>query len=127
MESSPGWTFKARRGLKSHPRFFFHNEAEAAFSSLVVAYGLVEMPPCEVRPEHVGYVYLRIGELPEEEVAYPLLPARPYEKVRVRGAGGVKEIREHVFRYFVGSQGPLGHPSRHPPCRLGYLLAAAVA
>jgi len=79
--------------------YFVLYHPEAPFPPLIVTNGLNEIVTRKIRPKDIRYMYLRIGELPEEEVAYPILTARPYEEIRVRDAEGKEPLLEEFLAY----------------------------
>ena len=65
-------------------------EAEPSFPVLKIQERFNKMLFCEIGPQHICYIYLGIGHLPEKKIAYSELAARPYEKIRVRTAGSIE-------------------------------------
>jgi hypothetical protein len=64
--------------------------AEAALAALVVEQGRQQGRLIEIGPEHIGDVQLGVGQLPEQEVADPLLTAGADQQVGIGLAGGVE-------------------------------------
>src|SRR6185295_10243771 len=58
--------------------------SEAAFTRAVRGESSLERGGIEVRPQRVGEMQFRIGELPEQEVAHAPLAAGADEEVRLR-------------------------------------------
>ena len=48
-----------------------------------------EAAPVKIRPQHICEIKLRIGQLPEKEIRYPLLTAGTDQKVRIRKLPGI--------------------------------------
>ena len=80
----------------------------------------------EIRPEGIGHPDLRVGDLPEQEVAHAQLAARPDEEVRVGLARGVQELAEPLLVELAGLGGDVAgvlrrnrHDAIHAPAHLG--------
>src|SRR4030067_2078746 len=58
--------------------------SESPFSLLVIINRFIEMTGAKVRPQDVHKEKLRIGNLPEQEIAYPAFPAGAYHEVHRR-------------------------------------------
>src|SRR2546426_3193137 len=71
--------------------------AEAPFAPLVVEQGQQGLAPTEVWPERGREVHLRVGELPEQEVADARLAARSDEEVWIREPVGGEIAFQEVF------------------------------
>jgi hypothetical protein len=71
--------------------------AEAAFAALVLADCFQQVLAAEVGPVALGYVYLRVSDLPEQEIAYAHFSAGADDQVRVGHMRGVEGIRNVLF------------------------------
>src|ERR1700716_210376 len=70
---------------------------ESAHAPLVGGERLVEVRAAEIGPERLGAVELRVGRLPEQEVAEPHLAGGADNQVRVGQPAGVEVTREVGF------------------------------
>src|SRR3972149_514450 len=76
--------------------------AEAPLAHLVRPDRAEEVDLPESGPVHLDEVELGVGELPEEEVRDPLLPARPQDEVRVRQVARVESARGRALVWYAG-------------------------
>src|SRR5678816_4257307 len=89
---------------------------------LVGDYGLEQMGHAEVGPQRVGDPDLRVGDLPQQEVADAHLAARADQQVRIGLAAGVEVRRKARFIDLIRSESVADDPFR----RFDDLGAAAV-
>src|ERR1700730_5876777 len=75
-------------------RLAFADTSVAALALLKFKQRLKQPRPVEVRPKRLRDEYLRIGDLPQQKIAYPHLPARADQQIGVRQAFGVQVPRE---------------------------------
>ena len=72
--------------------------AEAAIALLIREHAFEQVPAAEVGPQRVGDPDLRVGDLPQQEIADAHLAARPDQQIGIGLAGGVEQARETVAR-----------------------------
>src|SRR5512135_1341926 len=72
----------------------FADHAKAAFAALIVADRGVQLVAAERRPEFLADENVRVGKVPEEEIADAELAARADQQIRIGNAGGGK-VRGH--------------------------------
>ena len=77
------------------------------FPRSVQAHGLPKVEPREVGPERVEEHHLRIGTLPEHEIAGALLPGAAHEKVNIRQIRRVQRPLDALVRD-AGRRQPAG-------------------
>src|SRR5439155_1275276 len=83
--------------------------AEATLALLIESQRLEELALAEIRPERVGDVDLRVGDLPEEEVAEAHLAAGPDEQVGIRDARGAEVAADDGRGDLLGAQLAAAH------------------
>jgi hypothetical protein len=83
---------------------------EAPRAARVLEERVVERQRPEVGPQHVAEHELRVGTLPDEEVADPLLAAGPDQQVGVGHAGGVQGVRDGALVDRLGRDAARGQP-----------------
>src|SRR5208337_1014244 len=69
----------------------------AAFSLLIIDDGLEQIRLGKVRPKGFRHPKLRVGGLPEEEIAQAQFAAGPNEQVRIRQITGIKMAAQSGF------------------------------
>src|SRR4029079_2076035 len=84
---------------------------EAPRAARVLEERVVECLRPEVRPQDVAEHELRVGALPDQEVADPLLAARPDEEVGGRHPRGVQGVRDGALIDRLGRDATRGQPS----------------
>src|SRR5579884_2183448 len=85
---------------------------------------LEEMDLLEVRPVDVGEVQLRVGDLPQEEVAEPLLAPGADQEIRVGQIRRKEKPTQHLLGDILRAHVPRRRGPRQPARRLGQLPAA---
>src|SRR5690606_2594489 len=100
--------------------------AETPLASAIGLEGLFERGLIEVRPPDDGEVKLRVGRLPEPEVADPLLAPGASEEIGLRRPGHRKMRCEVLFAEPVGFAGQLGRSLQQRPGGLEDVPAATV-
>ena len=69
-------------------------QPETPLPLLIPGNGLDQLLFPEIGPQDIREVELRVGHLPQEEIAQAILPARPDEQIRVRDASCGEIARE---------------------------------
>src|SRR5262245_37738352 len=103
----------------SHP-------AETARAALILGDGPVEIDLRKVRPEDRGDPQLRVGDLPQEEIRDPHLPAGPDEEIRIRHVSRVERLGDVLLADLLGIELARAHLAREGPHGIEQLVAAAV-
>ncbi len=101
--------------------------AESSLAPRELANGVFEVGFGEVGPQRIDEDELRIGRLPEQEVANPLLTACSDQKIRIGNSSGRKSIVQCVLVDGVGLDTSVERLAHQPARGSGDLLAAAVA
>ena len=86
-----------RRDGVSARRYVLFRAPEAAVPAGVQLDGPPEVAPVDIGPQGVGEHELRVGRLPQQEVARSLLAARPPEQVDVGDLRLVEEMPEPLL------------------------------
>ena len=70
-------------------------QTETPLAACEFSQGLMQLPAGEIRPEDLGEVQFRIGELPEKKIADAHFAAGPDEQVGVGLFGRVEKSRQN--------------------------------
>src|SRR5215218_6156992 len=92
VSAAPTWFGRSERAL------LVDEAAEPAGSLLVVADGLVQVFAVEVWPQDRREIQFGVGRLPQQEVRYALLTARPDDEVGVGRVGVIQPGRDALRR-----------------------------
>src|SRR5262245_16580976 len=91
-----------KRSLSSRRRGRWRRRAlgdptEATLPQLELAQRFEELPFAEVRPQRLGDVDLRVGDLPQQKVRETHLATRPDQEVGIGDSGGAEALRDRVL------------------------------
>lgn len=99
---------------------------EATLAILKIAYRLVELLAAKSRPETIGDIHLRIGQLPEKEIRNTVLPSRPNKQIRIRDAAQHEVRCENVLVDLIGFELTALNAARKLPRSMDDFQPAAV-
>src|SRR5439155_4943331 len=115
-DSRPDGSLRAERNRR---RF---DAAVSAIALLVSDHGFEQVTAAEIGPQRFGDPDLRVGNLPQQEVADAHLAARPDQQVGIGLAGGVEKIAEPPLVELVGRDAG----RQRAPCRVDNLRTTTV-
>src|SRR5690606_10968495 len=94
----------SQRGAMSEPPATLHHPAEAALPPLIIQDRPAEVVAVKLGPVHGGNPELRVGQLPEEEVADAPLAPRADAQVGIGQSVSVKVVGKNFFGDPVGGE-----------------------
>src|SRR6185312_10877761 len=115
------------RGCARGRRQLSGGEAEAPFAAREELERGRQLPLVEVRPQSIGEIELRVGDVPEEEVADPPLTAGADQEVRIRQPAELQRCGEAILVDVGRLQGAAGTLRGEPARTLHDVPASAVA
>ena len=121
--SSGGGT---RGGRPAGARLSKPHTSEPPLAGLIAADGFEEIQLLKIGPVHVGEIQFRVGGLPQQEVAQPMLAAGADEQIRVRQVRGEQALVQGLLIDLVRRQPAGGNVPRQPPGGFDDLAPAAV-
>ncbi len=76
---------------------------------LITEQGFQELLLAKIRPEGLGKIQFRVGQLPQEKIADPVFPAGPDQEIRIRHIFGVKLLAKNFMRNILGLERAVLH------------------
>src|SRR5260221_3021965 len=103
-----------------------NGRAVSTIATMEILYRLLEVALGKIGPQRVGEAELRIGRLPEQEIADPLLAAGADDEIGIGHVGGQQMLADQHLVDRIGIEPAGGHLVREGARRRRDLVAAAI-